>query len=73
MSESAVCFTCGLEVGDPPRLNHTPNGDACPTCRDRLLEVLPAALPRPPWEKVRVHPQGEDVSEPDDEAGPEPA
>jgi hypothetical protein len=40
-----LCFTCGLPLGDPPRLNHLPGGQVCPSCRDRLLDHLPALLP----------------------------
>jgi len=42
---AAVCFTCGQPSGDLLRLNTMPNGQVCPTCRDRLLEGIPAALP----------------------------
>jgi len=47
MSEprDTVCFTCGQPAGDFPRLNCLPGGQVCPTCRDRLLESLPACLP----------------------------
>ncbi len=40
-----TCFTCGLALTDPPRLNHLSSGAVCPSCRDRLLEVLPSLLP----------------------------
>lgn len=43
--DSTLCFSCGLALGDPPRLNHLPNGSVCPACRDRLLESLPSILP----------------------------
>jgi len=47
-SESqSLCFTCGQETGDPPRLNRLENGLPCPTCRDRILAYLPAPLPGP--------------------------
>ncbi len=47
MSEprDTVCFTCGQPTGGFPRLNCLPGGQACPTCRDRLLESLPPCLP----------------------------
>ena len=41
----AVCFTCGMGAGDPPRLNRLENGQICPACRDRVLESLPPILP----------------------------
>ena len=44
-SQETVCFTCGQPAGDPTRLNCLPGGQACPACRDRLLESLPACLP----------------------------
>ncbi len=43
-ASSPVCFTCGQHV-DARRLNRLPNGEPCPSCRDRLLEALPALLP----------------------------
>lgn len=47
-SESqSLCFTCGQDVGEPPRLNRLENGLPCPTCRDRILAFLPPALPGP--------------------------
>jgi hypothetical protein len=45
-----VCITCSLPVGEPLRLNHLPSGQACPTCRDRLLAALPPIFPaRAAW------------------------
>lgn len=41
-----VCFTCGLAVGKPLRVNTLPSGAPCPSCRDRVLEALPSLLPR---------------------------
>lgn len=40
-----LCFTCGLPSGGAERLNHLPNGQVCPACRDRLLETIPAPFP----------------------------
>lgn len=50
MSESThtVCFTCGLAIETPPRLNRLTNGNVCPACRDRVLHELPPALPATP-------------------------
>ena len=42
-----VCITCGEPAGDPPVLNRLEDGTPCPTCADRVLEGLPAALPTP--------------------------
>jgi len=44
-SNETVCFTCGLPAGEFPRLNHLPSGRVCPTCRDRLLAMLPPIFP----------------------------
>lgn len=46
MSGETLCFQCGLPAGEM-RLNHLPNGKVCPTCRDRLLDSLPAPFPTP--------------------------
>lgn len=43
-SPSPVCITCGLSAG-PVQLNRLQNGQTCPTCRDRVLDSLPAILP----------------------------
>jgi hypothetical protein len=40
-----VCFTCGLPLGEPLRLNRLENGQLCPSCRDRVLDLLPSILP----------------------------
>ena len=42
---NAVCFTCGHSVATNPFENRLEDGRACPTCRDRLLEEVSAALP----------------------------
>jgi hypothetical protein len=44
-SASPVCITCGLSVGTGTQLNRMNNGQVCPTCRDRVLDSIPAALP----------------------------
>ena len=41
-----VCFTCGQDAGEPPRLNRLESGKLCPACRERVLEALPPALPQ---------------------------
>lgn len=53
LSVPTLCFTCGLVVENTPRLNRLTNGEVCPACRDRLLDLLPAPLPTRPFE-VRV-------------------
>lgn len=45
MSRDPVCIACGQSTGPRPRLNTLPDGRTCPTCRDRLLDSLPAVLP----------------------------
>ena len=45
-----LCFTCGLAVEETPRLNRLTNGEICPACRDRVLDMLPAPLPARPSE-----------------------
>ncbi len=40
-----TCITCGLATGEAPRLNRLDNGAVCPTCRDRLLDLLPPLFP----------------------------
>ena len=44
---NTVCFTCGLGIEDPPRLNRLTTGQVCPACRERLLDALPPMLPAP--------------------------
>ena len=43
-----LCFTCGLPYGGATRLNHLPSGQVCTSCRDRLLEAIPAPFARGP-------------------------
>jgi hypothetical protein len=40
-----LCITCGAHV-DGTALNRLPNGQVCPTCRERVLASIPAPLPR---------------------------
>jgi hypothetical protein len=47
MARDPVCIACGQATGPRPRLNLLPDGRACPTCRDRLLDSLPPVLPSP--------------------------
>jgi len=44
-STGALCITCGQAFAGPTRINTLPSGQACPACRDRLLESLPSLLP----------------------------
>lgn len=44
-SPTPVCITCGLSAGEGAQLNRLSNGQICPTCRDRVLDSIPAALP----------------------------
>jgi hypothetical protein len=72
-ASDTICFTCSQSIGEPPRLNLLGNGQVCPTCRDRLLESLPAAMPKPPWEAAEAKPlvavEGEHAE--DDSASPD--
>ena len=47
MDRVPLCFSCGLPVTSPPRLNDLPDGTPCPICRERALDVVAAALPHP--------------------------
>jgi hypothetical protein len=77
-----VCFTCGLPVGEPLRLNHLPSGQTCPTCSDRLLEALPAPFgsrvrPEPAshverWVEVEDELDLDEIDSLVDEPSPEP-
>jgi hypothetical protein len=53
MAREPVCFACGSPTGPLPRLNRLPDGRVCPTCRDRLLDLVPPALPAPAEEPSR--------------------
>jgi hypothetical protein len=55
-----LCFTCGLPVGDPLRLNHLASGQVCPSCRDRLLDALPAPFPMRPAPAPAGEPEDDD-------------
>lgn len=44
-SSTTVCITCGLSASTGAQLNRLSNGQICPTCRDRVLDSIPAALP----------------------------
>jgi hypothetical protein len=41
-----LCFTCGLPSTSTLQFNRLLNGQVCPACRDRLLDAIPAPLPR---------------------------
>jgi len=51
MAREPVCFGCGQPTGPFPRLNRLPNGRVCTSCRDRLIETVPPALPAAPREE----------------------
>jgi hypothetical protein len=63
-----VCFTCGMAVGEPHKLNRLDNGQICPTCRDRVLDSLPSILPD--LRGVRGHVEFSPSETPDDFDGP---
>ena len=72
MSAETLCFQCGQPAGDPTRLNHMPNGSVCPTCRDRLLDSLPAPFPTPVTRDVDAREHRVSPSEPAARTRPEP-
>jgi DNA-directed RNA polymerase subunit RPC12/RpoP len=49
-----VCFTCGMQLGEPMRLNRLDNGQICPACRERVLSSLPPVLPSRPPERLET-------------------
>lgn len=70
MAREPVCIACGSPTGPLPRLNHLPDGRVCPSCRDRLLDSLPGALPSQKEEPAALeewaeglHDSGEDFLE----------
>jgi hypothetical protein len=64
-----VCFTCGLAIEHPPRLNRLTNGQVCPACRERLLDALPALLPAPKPGTIVAHEDASRLLEARDEWG----
>lgn len=56
-----VCFHCGQTLGDPPALNTTGDGEACPVCAERLLETLPPIFHSPMPFEVEVPREGGEV------------
>jgi hypothetical protein len=40
-----------MAIGEPLRLNRLENGQLCPSCRDRVLDLLPSILPDLPWRR----------------------
>lgn len=45
-NHEVVCFHCGQQVGDPPRLNMI-DDEPCKACAERLLETLPGVFHTP--------------------------
>jgi hypothetical protein len=51
-----------MPIGEPLRLNRLENGQLCPSCRDRVLDLLPSILPDLPrrgaekWEEDALLP-----------------
>jgi DNA-directed RNA polymerase subunit RPC12/RpoP len=41
-----ICFECGNEVRLSNHWNRLPDGAMCPTCRDRMLDMVLPPLPR---------------------------
>ena len=72
LDRQPVCFTCSQPIAEPPAINKLENGETCPTCRDRLLDSLPALLPS---QVVAVDEESSEEPypfEPTDEGGYEP-
>ena len=45
MESTPLCFTCGLSIEDPPRINALSDGEPCPACQARVLDSLPPLVP----------------------------
>ena len=69
MGREPVCFTCGQPTGPAPRLNLLADGRACPSCRERLLDSLPPALPG--FGRERQEEEYEEYGEPEPPYTPE--
>jgi hypothetical protein len=69
----AVCFTCGMHVGEPMRLNRLDNGQICPACRERVLASLPPVLPSRIPERLETPELPFDVYDVYEEPGGPPA
>ena len=68
-----VCFTCGMHVGEPMRLNRLDNGQICPACRERVLAALPPVLPSRVPERMETPELPFDVYDVYEEPGGPPA
>jgi len=44
-SRPSLCITCGLGAGPSNSLNRLEDGRVCPTCSERLLDLLPPPFP----------------------------
>ena len=40
-----TCFHCGQDAAETARINRLPDGRPCPSCADRLLDLLPPLIP----------------------------
>jgi hypothetical protein len=49
-----------MPLGEPLRLNRLDNGQVCPTCRDRVLDLLPSILPDLPSRRASPLAEQED-------------
>ncbi|MFT4537751.1 MAG: hypothetical protein ACI835_000181 [Planctomycetota bacterium] len=56
-----ICFQCGQGIIDPPKINELPGGGNCPCCVNRVLSLLPAALPSDQKQEVEVDEAHESV------------
>lgn len=67
MARNPVCIACGKPTGPRSKLNRLPDGKPCPSCAERMLNDLPALLPKPvqdldfqEWEEGEPSESGED-------------
>jgi len=56
-----------MPLGEPLRLNRLDNGQLCPTCRDRVLDLLPSIFPDLPAHHASPRP-GQQNEQPDERA-----
>jgi hypothetical protein len=66
VARETICMGCGQATGPEPRLNRLPDGRACSSCADRLLDSLPPLLPSP---EPEFQVEGGDWAEEGDEPG----
>lgn len=65
VAREPICMACGQPTGPRPRLNFLPDGRACASCAERLLDSLPPLLPCAPSEEEWVE-EGDEYDPGDD-------